>query len=780
VLAASLTAVLGWPDQDVAFFDEAGTKLLTKQGAEMLVNMGFAGMGYCPLALATHRNAKQGTLFEWVFGAGSHKESMARAQATLEAYERPGSQFFEYTPTQEIGDSVYGIPGDAVAAIEDQFGSKSNAREKTGFCLTAIMAIASGRPLLAGKPIHCHEDECRAFINTPKHDSNTIYSQAKTLSEVQVVGFPIVQGWPHGPEALHPSAIRVVVSLPWGLQAIVVHARIPVAFSGNHLRMVPGILVTFRGTTSFHITHAVHVFENKPGADLSKEDDMERQATRAAKHQWAMNIRQELTELLVRSVCGSGPEFQGIKTHDGLSHEAAVLVGFPPLKIEVEEEAEEVEEELVSFSGLPFPWENVKKSRVKAHIPRVIKPSDDLYEQGKGEMGGICDAVLELSNGGADALPIMTTGHSKGGALSILGAYLLQQCLVKSGVKPRVTTVMSVEGPRTGDQNWGQHYIQFMTAAASDIEGKDKKKARFNVYRVVKRGDPVPEQPIPQFVGYRHMPGLLVLPVVTALDVNLKAKIPIVSLPPVFVCDLIMFEDLGLSLHLDVERNQLGVLKLSGKDQHPGGDCVDQAYGNIVPADLIVAGWLEGPTCTLCTGSGSPKGCQEQDYSYSESSCMGCSVARCDMDRACSWMDESSSGSTPSLGGSRVLWTDVRSVPRDGQVPALQGRLGASVRGAGQVRLLVPLSRGYVLQDTRSGQRPPLRGQCRCRCDRGGDHSRRACGWPAVQRPPKVCTPLWPWQLTPSALSGLRKRFSRMPWQTMHLRACVFFMECRG
>lgn len=540
----------------------------------MLVNMGFAGMGYCPRAFVNEPNDnRQGSLFQWVFAVGDAEVSIARATSTLEAYSSLESTFLDKVPA--LPSNAYHLTGRARHAVAHQFGTLRNAREKIGFCLTALVAIATGRPVLAGLPIDCDPAPCRVHIRRPAAASPLIREGAMGLNHLLIDRLPNPAGWPRGGDALDASSALAVFAQHWGVQAIVVKASVPVVFEEGKMHMRPGILVSFRGTTSFSAKHALHPGNNQPGQHHVVDDGSpEDIADGAAHHQWAMNLRTRLSNVLNGAF--GGPD--GFRTMDGISHEAALLVGLDV--------------------GI-----------APRHLPEIFEGGD------RGVPGNVCDAVRRLS-GGARGVPVFVTGHSKGGALSILGSFLLQLCLVKHNSPSRVTTILSVEGPRTGDAAWVRTFTGYMQHTAAELG-----HARFNVYRTVKRNDPVTEGPLPSS-DHRHMPGLLMVPVVTALDV--RSDEPTVRLPPVFVCD--QTEDLAQIVEWDRSRPQRGRVYKAPLPPHSewsehGGECKIQSATRdreVLPANAIEGGRLDGVTCNLCI-RGTRDSCVEADYKPSES-----------------------------------------------------------------------------------------------------------------------------------------------------------------
>jgi hypothetical protein len=578
VLIASMGTTFAWPDQDISVYNTGGSEKLDPRGAQMLVNMGFAGMGYCPRAFVNEHNAaRQTSLFEWIFKADDVAESIHRAVKTLEAYKRTGSTFFDMNPNYD--DGAYELTGKARLEVQEQFGTLDNAKEKIGFCLTALVAIATGKPLIGGLPIHCPDRHCHLHIGNPAEATPLIHHHAMEHDDLPVHDVPRPAGWPRGPEALHAAGALAVFAPQWGLQAIVTRAQVPVVFAEGKMHLRHGVVVSFRGTTSFSSMHAAHPLDNVPGeAHVVDRGTAEEVASGAANHQWAMNLRTKLTRVLNGAY--GGVRTDRFHTMDGISHEAALLMGISTGSIRPQ------------------------------HMPKIFDGTD------RARTGGVCDAVREVTDGHG-ALPIFVTGHSKGGALSILGSYLLQLCLEYHDAPSRVTTVLSVEGPRTGDSAWAAEFLQYMEARALQLDG-----SRFNVFRTVKRNDPVTEGP-PPTGRHRHVPGLLMVPVVTALDVAGGGPAAI-RLPPVYVCD--RTESLRTALEWDVSRPQRGrvfpaQLPAQRTWDSIGGECLiqsDERMPDVFPANALEGGRLDGVQCNLCTGA-RDRNCVEADYKAGES-----------------------------------------------------------------------------------------------------------------------------------------------------------------
>jgi hypothetical protein len=630
-----LSAVCAWPDQDVELVRNNAHQ--TRRGAEMLANMGFAGLGYCPVAFVTQPNEQDRTLFEWIFEPDEPQDSVLRASATLEAFEQAGASFFagEFPPTSP----VYTVSNLVKESIKSQFLPLKRSFEKINFCLTALLAIASGHPVVAGKRMHCPEppEPCTVHIGQPDRATNVVHAGATGLMDLDVYLSPS-QGviWPRGAAAMpRMSDARVVWSEHWGLQAIVARAMVPVVYAANKMEMRDGLVVAFRGTSAYHhasniglsatkihcmgdkccgsTTLGCKLTETRPGKAFVDHKDTNPSSInhQAGGHQWLMNLKADLSDWLSRELLRvedsyplhKSPRITDFATHEGISYEAAHIVGFPP----------EVD------------WGFSSDEKEKLEVPVI---------NGRGigtkSKGGVCRAVLALTNGGQAAVPILVTGHSKGGALSIIGSYLLQKCLSRRDAAPRVTTVVSVEGPRTGDEAWVKEFYGFLADEAKALD------ARFNVYRVVKRGDPVPEAPTPGG-GMRHVPGLLMVPVLTVLDRSAGG----VTLPTVWTCDLTLV--MQFCLDWDLARSQRGepdtdnvrsqiIMAGNAQDRFNlfkahGGPCKDQLWDSKVPADFIIGGY--SPTkCTRCVApphSPSQKqidqgftGCLETDSSIRE------------------------------------------------------------------------------------------------------------------------------------------------------------------
>ena len=74
-----------------------------------------------------------------------------------------------------------------------------------------------------------------------------------------------------------------------------------------------------------------------------------------------------------------------------------------------------------------------------------------LYDATVAIVGDIAKAVLELNPTGS--LPVYVTGHSKGGAMASIAAYLLQQ-----GFGIKLQTVVTFASPRPGDSEFQAGY----------------------------------------------------------------------------------------------------------------------------------------------------------------------------------------------------------------------------------------------------------------------------------------------------------------------------------
>ncbi|KAA0147634.1 hypothetical protein FNF29_07189 [Cafeteria roenbergensis] len=582
VISAIMGAAMAWParDMDIAH----GRPEDDGKGADKIVHLGFAGMGYCPYAFFAAENRNQGTLASYILDAPSHKEAVERLSHTLHDYLREGSQFLDGTPAPHT--VAYSLSGRAHAALVEQFGSVKNSREKIGFCLTAMAAIVTGRPVVAGRLITCsHENGCTVRVGNTKSSLLKTRADAFTAESVEVVGMSRPQQWPHGHSAIDASSARVVFARFWGLQAIVTKARIPVVHKPTQpgarrvLHMDHGILVSFRGTTSFSALNAVQIKSTTPGKRLlakptASDKDI---ASKAGNHQWAMNMRTDLTSYLVDSPGGEDEPEPDAKTIDGISHEAMLLVNG----------------ELHGSPTRPYNTPEIHQvGRERDFVPSV------------------CQVVKEMV-ADQDDIPVMTTGHSKGGALSILGAFLLRRCL--KDTRAKVTTVVSVEGPRVGNGAFVQRFVESLKAATEATQSETGWE--FNVFRVVKKNDPVTEQPFPSKGDHRHVPGLLSVPVVTMLDEDVLANPPRVKLPPVFVCD--SSNSVSTIVGWDAVRRQRGYLTLPktnnlGRAQDV---CIRTSDGTTIATDLLQGGRLAGVTCNLCTAQQKPRdSCEEKDY----------------------------------------------------------------------------------------------------------------------------------------------------------------------
>jgi hypothetical protein len=562
---------MGFPNQ--VFFDSSGNFDTTVR--RLTTTMGsWAGLAYCPAAFLIQRSSdpRAGTackprgvgctFLEWAMTADLDALKDARDWLITGNPAFPKA----YRLTQTVHD-----------ALKHQFPKQSggSSLDKVEMCFAAIVSMRTRQPTVGSMMLE-HDGALRWMAPNFKFRELQTCPNLQQLSRIEVTN-PIPD---HMDSLVHPTSVHVVWEPKWGLQAVVFAADVPSLKPGAKvhdraaLSYEPGIVVAFRGTTSNSLLQPVYASlrsgQSDPRSLIIDADTPEDEQQAHGYHQWVMNLRNHLVDIRDTNKGLGLPDVEfpvadfNPKTIEGITTEARTLVHPGPAPNHGEPKTKGV--------GSVPPDKDWSDGSVIHAINQVV----EWYGRHRG--------AAKLAD-----IPIVVTGHSKGGALSILGSYLIAEHL--NVPHARVRTVISVEGPRTGNPAWAQQYLARMR----------KHDPAFNFFRIVKKGDPVSEEPFPRNdkrVGvYAHVPGLLSVPVMTMLDVieGPDQDVIKVQFPPIFVCDLRFHA--RAAIEADFYRPQLGSLKPKHQD---GRDlCINSVTVKTALHRQILAQQVEG-SCRAC------------------------------------------------------------------------------------------------------------------------------------------------------------------------------------
>ena len=157
---------------------------------------------------------------------------------------------------------------------------------------------------------------------------------------------------------------------------------------------------------------------------------------------------------------------------------------------------------LLAFRGTePTQVRDIKTDLDRKLIPipdelRAQNQSDDVSQVHQGFARALEEVWLDLIRylDDSQALPLVITGHSLGGALATLAAHALSERTVSPERKPiEIVSVVTFGQPRVGDGGFARHY--------------DRRLGPLH-WRVVNNRDIVPRLP-PREMGFRHVGRLL-------------------------------------------------------------------------------------------------------------------------------------------------------------------------------------------------------------------------------------------------------------------------------
>jgi hypothetical protein len=628
VLAAMAAMARAWPQQIIGSIGGTGHEM--SQHALVARIGALAGLSYCPLAFLSVPNyygnqpdpehQKGLTFFDYVMQSGlPEQERLERLAQSIAVFGITSKPFFDewdegenqwvVKPFDASVPKRYRFSKEVVAALGIQHVG-GNAQSKIGMCIACLMSMTTGQPTIDGYPLVVDGAESRLapyyVVSDGQLRSEDPSLRMKPLPTLHV---------PLGEHAFEVRSSRQLIVAPWGLAATVTVGKVPVVKAGDtpsspaDVGFEDGIIISIRGTTSeksgLHKAVKDHVLwknlgrgQNYKGAKIKEFTDFEQQRKSEGYVQWTNNF----DTVLIPAPEGMFPFHDAdAKVHRGLVSEAHRLV----------------EGSTVQTPGLNS-FE--KKDQTAGLRSKAVswEPSDLGASVGAQEVGGLKDVIQDVISSSnlrertnRARVRVFVGGHSKGGGLAILVAGMLAK-----DHRLEIVTVTSVEGPRTGNTAFVKGLIQSLMDGSPD----------FNVFRIVRQDDAVPQSPPPRGPSkikaryYAHAPGLISIPfgaVTVAQEPGAENRW---ELPPMWMCDVIddggelVPATLGDSLELDGIRPQRGVpgavgalvnkfprkvrpgmLELANKDR-----CIqfraDGTQESVSP-ESITAGQLPGSVC---------------------------------------------------------------------------------------------------------------------------------------------------------------------------------------